>query len=193
MLRPDADPPILGRMKVRLRNGLLLLLPACCAFASAGCAGMQRTETAFQTQGNRICTRINTSPYLGTKARWDRDLRKTKAGLDELSRLRPPQRHRAAYQALLMAMRRIYVFDKAHERAEIALAQQGLRNDRRMRRGQKLKPFTGVAKRLVALTFRETGRDLTQRIRDSRTLGLSACNTVGTVSAIRTSQVAKVP
>jgi hypothetical protein len=149
---------------------------------------MQRSEAAFQTQANRICTSINTSPCLDTKARFDQDLRKTKAGLDQLARLHPPKHERSTYRALLTAMQRIYVFDKVHESAEIALAQQGKRDDARLLRGQKLKPFEGVAKRLVALTFQQTGRDLTQRGRDARALGLASCDTEGTVSAIRTSR-----
>jgi hypothetical protein len=149
---------------------------------------MHGTETAFQTRANRICTRINTSPYLDTKARWDQDLRKTKAGLDELARLQPPKHERPTYRALLTVMERIYVFDRAHESAEIALAQQAKRNDTRMMRGQKLEPFKGVAKRLVALTFQQTGRDLRQRARDSRTLGLAACNTEVGTAPLRTSE-----
>jgi hypothetical protein len=149
---------------------------------------MHRTETAFQIQANRICTRINTSPYLDTKARLDQDLRKTKAGLDELARLHPPQRELPTYRALLTAMRRIYVFDMAHESAEIALAQQGKEDDTRLMRGQKLKPLTGLAKRLVPLTFQQTGRDLRRRGRDSRTLGLTACNTEVGTAPLRTSR-----
>jgi hypothetical protein len=111
LVRLGADPPILGRVKARLRDGrFLLLLAPCCALALAGCAGMPASATAFQAQANRICTKINTSPYLDTKSRFDRDLRKTKAGLDELARLHAPAKEERTYRALLTHMRRIYVF-----------------------------------------------------------------------------------
>jgi hypothetical protein len=82
-------------------------------------------------------------------------------------------------------MHRIYVFDKAHETGEITLARQGKRDNLRLIRGQKLKPFTGAAKRLVAVTFRQTGRDLRERGRAARILGLADCDmAAGTASLI---------
>jgi hypothetical protein len=135
-----------------------------------------RSETAFQVRANRICTRINTSPFLDTKARYDHDLRKTEKGLTELARLHAPRSKRSTYRALLAHMQRIYVFTKAHVPAEIALARQGNRELKRwMRGGPKPGPF---GRRFAALTTRQVGRDYDEKFRDARLLGLTACNTV---------------
>ena len=170
---------------MRNRRLLVLILPGC-VVALAGCTYMQhRSETAFQVRANQICTRINTSPFLDTRARFDQDLRKTKEGLAELARLQAPRRERNTYRALLAHMQRIYVFTKAHVPAEIALARQGNRELKRwMRGGPKPGPF---GKRLTALTARQVGRDYTEKFRDARALGLTACNTVSTTAALRDS------
>ena len=161
---------------MRDRRLLVLILPGC-VVALAGCAYMQhRSETAFQARANRICTRINTSPFLDTRARFDQDLRKTKEGLTELARLHAPRRERSTYRALLAHMQRIYVFTRAHVPAEIALARQGNRELKRwMRGGPKPGPF---GRRFAALTTRQVGRDYDEKFRDARLLGLTACNTV---------------
>jgi hypothetical protein len=144
-----------------------------------------RSETAFQTRANRICTRINTSPFLDTKARFRHDLRKTEAGLTELARLHAPRSERRTYRALLMHMQRIYVFTKAHVPAEIALARQGSRELKQwMSGGPKPGPF---GRRLTALTARQVGRDYREKFRDARSLGLTACNTVSSTAALRES------
>ena len=176
---------ITDEMTVR-RIFLLGLVPGC-ALAVAGCAGMRHaTQTAFQARANHICTRINTSPYLDTKPRFDQDLRKTKAGLDELARLHPPAREQRTYRALLGHMRRIYVFDKEHESAEIGAARQAKLEMLRMKKGQR--PTLRLEKRLAALTFRQLGRDMSQKVREARSLGLTDCNivaTTGTVELVR--------
>jgi hypothetical protein len=143
---------------------------------------MHRSESAFQTQANRICTRINTSPYLDTKARYAQDLRKTRTGLAELGHLHPPKKERSTYRALLTHMKRIYMFTKAHVPAEIALARQGQKQLRRLARGQKTRPF---GTRFVALTSRQVGHDYNDRVLDSRTLGFPACDMVGTTGKLR--------
>jgi hypothetical protein len=140
------------------------------------------TETAFQTRANHICSRINTSPYLDTKPRFDQDLRKTKAGLDELGRLHPPAREQLTYRALLGHMQRIYVFDRENESAEIAAARQAKLEMLRTTKGQS--PTLRLEKRLLAVTDRQVGRDITQKFREARTLGLTDCNIVATSGTI---------
>ena len=158
------------------RQPSFVLLLTGCALALAGCAGMHRSETPFQVRANRICTRINTSPFLDTRARFDQVLRKTREGLTELARLHAPRSERSTYRALLAHMQRIYAFTKAHVPAEIALARQGNRELKRwMHGGPKPRPF---GKRLTALTKRQVGMDYTEKFRDARALGLTACNTV---------------
>jgi hypothetical protein len=153
---------------------VLLLVPSC-AVCLVGCGGMHASETAFQSRASQICTVINTSPYLDTKGRFDRSLRKTEIGLRKLALLRPPAGKEHVYRAMLTHMRRIYLFDKAHEREEIAFARQAARQDKQLLKGQHPKLRGG--KRLASLTFRQVGRDYEQKLREAQTLGLTACNT----------------
>jgi len=170
--------------RVRYRRLLVLLLPSA-VLALAGCGGMHRSETAFQTRANRICTRINTSPFLDTRARLDRHLLKTRVGMTQLARLHAPKSERRTYRALLAHMQRIYVFTKAHVPAEIALARQGNRELKRwMNGGPKPGPFS---QRFAALTARQVGRDYSEEFHDARSLGLTACNTVRGTDALRES------
>jgi hypothetical protein len=162
---------------------ILLGLGLCCGLALAGCAGMhQATQTGFQTQANRICTTMNTSPYLDTKPRFDQSLRRRKAGLDQLALQHPPAREQQTYRALLRHMQRIYVFDKEHESAEIRAARQAKLEMLRMKKGQR--PTLRLEKRLLVVTNRQIGGDFKQKFREARTLGLTDCNIAVTTASL---------
>jgi hypothetical protein len=151
----------------------------------AGCAGTHSTPTTFQSRANAICARMNTSPFLDTQARYDADIRKTKAGLDALARLTPPTLDRRAYQRLLADKRRIYAFDSTHKDSEIALAREGARQSRRVLKGLKVSPWPAAEKRFMALISRETGRDSSNAFTEAKRLGLTACNDESTVGTVR--------
>jgi hypothetical protein len=160
-------------------------LLATCAVVLSGCTGAHSSSaTPFRVRANAICARINTSPFLDTKARYDADLRKTRLGLDQLARLERSAPDKREFRDLVRSMRTIYAFDRAHESAEIALALESKRVDERVMKG--LRPRWGkAARRFVALTSREIGSDYDKKFRVARALGLTACNTVGTVTPIR--------
>jgi hypothetical protein len=163
-----------------------LLLAALVAVVLSGCGAARPAAAPFQTRANAICARINTSPFLDTKALYDADLRKTRLGLQQLSSLGKSAPNGREFGDLVGSMRAIYAFDRLHESEEVALAQASRRVDARVLKGRR--PRWGRAtRRFVSLVSRQIGGDEDEKFRDARALGLTACAEQATVGRVRES------
>jgi hypothetical protein len=150
----------------------------------AGCGVAHRSVTPFQARANAICARINTSPFLDTKSRYDADLRRTALGLRQLSSLGASAPNLREFGDLVGSMRAIYAFDRAHESQWVALAQVGKRVDARMMRG--LRPrWPKDQQRFMAMVSRQTGGYEDEKFHNAKALGLNACNEVSSVASLR--------
>jgi hypothetical protein len=170
---------------VRAPLSAVLLVSAVAAVLS-GCGAARPAESPFQTRANAICTRINTSRFLDTKARYDADLRKTKRGLQQVSSLAMSASNRREFGDLVGSMRAIYAFDRRHESEWIAFAQASKSVDARVLKG--LQPRWGKAsRRFMATVSRQIGGDEDVKFHDARALGLNACNEASTVGRLTAS------
>jgi len=160
------------------------LLAVAVAVVLSGCAAARPAPSPFQARANAICKRMNTSPFLDTKALYDADLRKTRLGLSRLSSLATSAPNQREFGDLVGSMRAIYAFDRVHESEEVALAQASKHVDARVLKG--LRPRWGKAtRRFVAVVSRQIGGDEDEKFRDARMLGLTACNEESTVGTLR--------
>ncbi len=163
-----------------------LLLVASVAVVLSGCGAARPAESPFQTRANAICARINTSPLLDTKARYDADLRKTRLGLQRLSSLGKSAPNQREFGDLVGSMRAILYFYRRYESEWIAFARASRSVDGRLMNG--LPPRWGKAsRRFMAKVSRQIGGDEDVKFHDARALGLTACNEAATVGRIRMS------
>ncbi len=157
-----------------------LLLAATVAVVLSGCGAVRPAATPFQVRANAICTRMNTSPFLDTKALFAADLRKTRLGIHRLSSLATAAPNTRELRDLVGSMQAIYAFDRDHESEWVALARAGTRIDADVMHG--LRPRWGKATRqFAALVSRQIGGDENEKFREARALGLGACNEASTV------------
>ena len=161
-----------------------LLVAALVAAVLSGCAAERPATSPFQARANVICARMNTSPFLDTKALYDADLRKVRLGLQQLSSLAPSAPNKREFGDLVGSMRAIYAFDRLHESEEVALARESQRVDARVMKG--LRPRWGKDARLfTAMVSRQIGGDEDIKFHDAGALGLTACNEQATVGTTR--------
>jgi hypothetical protein len=163
-----------------VRAPLSLLLAA---VVLAGCGATRHAAPTFETRANAICARMNTSPFLDTKALYDAHLQKTRRGLQRLSSLGESAPNPREFGDLVGSIRASYSFERAHEAEEIALVKASKRVGVRLMNGQP-PHWPKATGQFIALVSRQIGGDKDVEFHNAKDLGLDACGVVSTTGTL---------